>query len=746
FAFGVRLFYLRELGNNPLFDTFPQALDHFNFDQAASNFARGDWLARSVNNSFSPLYKYFLGLLYLVSGRNFYFIYGVQFGMGALASVLVYLIARDLFGKRTGLIAFLGFALYTTEIIYEGILLRAAFITFLGLLSFYLLSRLVDTLNTRNLILATLALSLFFQARPNTLLCLPLAVVFLRQYVFRELGPEERKRCWGTFAGILILSFIPLLVQCYLVHGRFVFFDASGPHTFIAGNLTLYSGVGFEVSVIEEYAQNHELGYASDLRFLISHIAGDWAGFVQLYLRKLYFFLNDFEAPSNLSVYLYREFSALLPWLWNHFALYAALGLVGMVLAVRKREKAFLLYAYTGSLTLAILIFLNEARYRLPVAPYYIIFSAYAVDFILTRLRRKKIREAAAATAAVAILLAAFMAPKNLQSIRQVDYCIMGKAFLDHPRLFDLRKAENRAVQCWNAETKMDVDHTYGKPLLAATYDLYARFLLDNGKLPQAAETLNSSFEVSAFRAYPFKALSAIYQSRGQTDLAIRALLIGAAAEPGDKDLYEILVNLYHKDAQNHFMQLPALARWLALERDETMVSTLRRELKTLKRRFREEIKGVDLSQARARDLYATRQWKLAAPEYARLNRLNGSDDTLFFEQGMVYYNLRRHEEALEAFYSGLLINPGNKHIHRILADYYFSVERSPALALVHLKRYLQQPEATEEYRKNAELFDRLRREYGIRKRSVLIGRLTPKENREIRVLYQKSSPGSLSS
>ena len=55
-ALGVRLIYLKELQNNPLFDFFPSSLDHFNFDESAQNFANGDLLARSVNNSFSPLY------------------------------------------------------------------------------------------------------------------------------------------------------------------------------------------------------------------------------------------------------------------------------------------------------------------------------------------------------------------------------------------------------------------------------------------------------------------------------------------------------------------------------------------------------------------------------------------------------------------------------------------------------------------------------------------------------------------
>ncbi|MFQ5716866.1 MAG: tetratricopeptide repeat protein, partial [Nitrospinales bacterium] len=49
--------------------------------------------------------------------------------------------------------------------------------------------------------------------------------------------------------------------------------------------------------------------------------------------------------------------------------------------------------------------------------------------FILTRLRRKKIREAAVATAAVAILLAAFMEPEGLRRIRSDDFNNMAVAW-----------------------------------------------------------------------------------------------------------------------------------------------------------------------------------------------------------------------------------------------------------------------------------------------------------------------------
>jgi tetratricopeptide (TPR) repeat protein len=422
FAYLVRIVYLFELVDNPLFDAFPEAVDHWNFNEAAVNFSEGDWLARSRNNAFSPLYKYFLGILYWISSQNFYFIYGVQFFLGALSSVLIYLIGRNIFNPRAGLFAFVGFALFTTQIIYEGILLRASFISFLGVLSFYCLLRLPHKRDIQTLIFTVLILSFFFQARPNTLLCLPLICVYLSRQGFGDIQLAERKQKWKIFWATLILSLIPLLVQCYIVHGKFVFFDASGPHTFISGNLTAYSGVGFDLEVVEDYQKESVLGYASNIKYLMGHIFSDPVGFFLLYVRKLFFFFNDFEPPTNISVYLYKEFTPITNWFWNHFSLFTALGLTGILVALKRREGHFLLGSYIGSLTLAILIFLNESRYRIPVIPYYILFAGYGLDVIIQAFRSRAFRDGTASLLAASILFYVFQPVKGLIPIRADDF------------------------------------------------------------------------------------------------------------------------------------------------------------------------------------------------------------------------------------------------------------------------------------------------------------------------------------
>ena len=55
-ALAVRGIYFIELSQIPYFDIVLPVYDHFNFDQGALSFAAGDVLARSPNNSYSPLY------------------------------------------------------------------------------------------------------------------------------------------------------------------------------------------------------------------------------------------------------------------------------------------------------------------------------------------------------------------------------------------------------------------------------------------------------------------------------------------------------------------------------------------------------------------------------------------------------------------------------------------------------------------------------------------------------------------
>lgn len=433
-AFSIRIIYLLEFHlSNPFFDIIPPSVDHFNFDQAAINFSEGDLLARSPNNSFAPLYKYFLGFIYLLFGRNFYIIYIIQFTLGSLTALLIFLITKDLFGLRSGIIAFLCFAFYSPQIIYEGIILRAAFISFLGIVSFFLLLRIKDSLTLNRIIIAVLALSLFIQSRPNVLLCLPLVCIYLFK-VISPLEPARRTRYWLIITSAFLVSFIPLLIQSYIVHNRFVFFDSSGPTAFISGNYITYSGFGFDATALEDFRNKNILNYLNSIKFVFHLIIDDFTGFIKLYLRKIYFFLNDFEAPSNVSIYLYREFSNTLNVLPGHFSFFSSLGIIGMVLTTKalrnkNRLKIFLLYSFFFSLFLSVILFYNVARFRLPVVPYLIIFSSYTINMIVTWISKMQYKKAFVSILASIMLFITFHEPERVYRIRADDYNNMALAW-----------------------------------------------------------------------------------------------------------------------------------------------------------------------------------------------------------------------------------------------------------------------------------------------------------------------------
>ena len=86
-------------------------------------------------------------------------------------------------------------------------------------------------------------------------------------------------------------------------------------------------------------------------------------GFMGLYLRKIYFYFNNLESASNISPYLYQESSKILPYLLTHFSLFSSLGLIGVVLAIRNKEKIFLLHSYLIAMILSVSVFYVVARF-----------------------------------------------------------------------------------------------------------------------------------------------------------------------------------------------------------------------------------------------------------------------------------------------------------------------------------------------------------------------------------------------
>ncbi len=742
-ALSVRLFYLFELAQLPYFDTVLSVYDHYNFDEGAKNFAAGDWLALSPNNSYSPLYKYFLGIIYWIFGRNFYAVYGIQFTLGALGAVFIYLIGRQLFDKRVALIAFAGFAFYSNEIIYEGIILRASFITFLGILSFYLLLKLQEFSTPLKLLYAALALSLFFQSRPNTFLCLPFVVLFLHCYVFKTMTWDEKLKSWLQFMVPLILSLIPLLAQCYLVHGKFVFFDSSGPTAFLAGNFIDYPGVGFDPSLLSHFQEKYHLQNLSPVVFVFQQFIDNPLGFVGMYLRKFYFFFNDLEAASNLSINLYLESSKLLPNLLNHFSLFSSLGLIGVVLAIWNRERLFLLYSFLGCLILSVVLFHVVSRFRVPVTPFFILFAAYAVGRVLSWLTQRKYKSLGIVAIVVISLLYGFRVPENQVVIRYVDYCNWSLGFYGvGKKWFDLEKAEKYGIDCWDAERRTFVDHQ-SKGGLDMIYKLYAYYLLQKND-EKAGEILERAILIKPLDGELYRMLADLETKRGQIDKAIRHLHISILTDPSDPAPLRSLIKLYYKSKKEPGKILASLKAILPLEKNPDKLKKVQGEISRLTQLIQKKNNEINHLKIRAGKFFTEKNWLLALDEYESLNAYNSSDEKFFIEQGISYENIAKKEEALVSFYDALLINFKNKELNRNLGDYYFSIRNFP-LAILHWTRYGEGLDRSSEvYKKYRLKIKGVNKQLESRRLTKVIGKLSPSQNRELYKIFNKLETGKV--
>ena len=211
-------------------------------------------------------------------------------------------------------------------------------------------------------------------------------------------------------------------------------------------------------------------------------------------------------------------------------------------------------------------------------------------------------------------------------------------------------------------------------------------------------------------------------------------------AKPGEKKIYALLAKIY-LDEKDYVRAETILRSWLKTEKETKTRHSIIKEINALEQKYKKIIKGIKLPLEQARKNYLEKKWELALPLYVLLNKFNLGNDQLFLEQGIIYGRLERFDLALTALYNGLLVNPNNKIILRILATYYSSpLVNKPILALLHLKRYFEIESHGDEKEKLQKSYNRLRFIYGEQDFYKIIEGLNYAGNRGISNLYKKYS------
>ena len=400
----LRLYYLHALKQTPFFEPLSPTLDDGVYDIRGLEIAAGAWLGQPSWLVYTtPLYPYFLGVIYRIFGHAIVAVHLIQTGLGACTPLLVYGLAQEAFeSRRAPIIAGAISAVYVPFLFYENMLLGESVSIFIMLCALWLLLRAFKKADGSlwSYFSAGLVFAVAVLFRPNIIIPVGCAALFLGLY----LALMRKRRSLGAAAALLLLAGLgagisPITLKNYLLYRDFVPISAyvginayMGTDLERGGGFHPAAGLGtgmkemFDNSVrIAEQARGRSLKPSEVSAYwsarACDNIRGAPWGFLKLLLRRAAYFLNRYEYPDTLNMLFVAEFIPLLQPAAFAFGVVAVLTLGG-ALFLRRRwsAAAALLAVFALSSAASVGLFSVVARYRVAVVPFFIIFAAGGLD------------------------------------------------------------------------------------------------------------------------------------------------------------------------------------------------------------------------------------------------------------------------------------------------------------------------------------------------------------------------------
>jgi len=423
-ALVVRLAYLWTWRETALFTT--PVGDARAYLAWARELASGDWLGSEVFYQ-APLYPYFLAALHTLFGDGPWTVRIAQAVIGAIGCTALGLAGERFFGRRVGVVAGLGLALYAPAIYFDGLIQKASLDALFLSLLLLAFATLVDRDRPWVAFAAGAVLGLLALVRENALVLAPLAAVFVV-----VAGPPRpglrRALAIGALALGLALPLLPVGLRNHAIGGRFLVTTSQlGPNLWIGNHPgatgryePLRPGRGSaryerdDARALAEQALGRALspGEVSDyyrdrvLEF-VREQPGAW---LRLLARKWALVWNARELPDTEGIDAYAESSLLLRAFHAlfGFGVLAPLALAGIVATRADWRRLWVLHASLLLLAGSVAIFYVFARYRYTLVPVLMPFAAAGAVALVDALRARQGRRALE-LGAVAALTAVFV-------------------------------------------------------------------------------------------------------------------------------------------------------------------------------------------------------------------------------------------------------------------------------------------------------------------------------------------------
>ena len=220
-----------------------------------------------------------------------------------------------------------------------------------------------------------------------------------------ETKSNHYKRKFSPLISVILGCTIPIcivyIVNC--IHGDSAVIVAwNGGINFYLGNNDMANGwsatspllrgawfSGYQDAItIAEEASGHSLSYAGVSNYWmkqgLSYITGDLISWIGLMFRKVYLLISNVEIPNNQSIDYIKNLSLFMKIPLFKYGVVFSLAVPGIIFASSASGKGklpgklsimkmcILLYGF------AVILFFVNARYRMPIIPFLIIFASYS--------------------------------------------------------------------------------------------------------------------------------------------------------------------------------------------------------------------------------------------------------------------------------------------------------------------------------------------------------------------------------
>lgn len=346
----------------------------------------GGWYATA---HYPPLYPLFLAVCYYFFGYNFWAILLPQALLGAFTILAVYLLGKNMFDTRVGLLSALLVTLHPQIVIFSSYNLTETGYFLLVTITFLSMLKVSRSPTMPRLIVAGCLSGIVALWRPAFLPFVPFALVWLALILRRR--PWIALRSTIVVAVVFMTAIAPWIARNWIIFGEFIPISSESAHALWSRNNPDVFELKFTDDIDVFYSSGFDLSQSSKSQAYLERMnvttnnSKTWAVLNLIrenplgYLTRVARRFLDFWSPYRALMGMPHRMMAILT-----YVTIFPLAFAGIWLTRRQQEPLLMTLFIISAATLVALVADDWSnRLRLPIEPYLGIFASFALMHLI---------------------------------------------------------------------------------------------------------------------------------------------------------------------------------------------------------------------------------------------------------------------------------------------------------------------------------------------------------------------------